>query len=212
MRLPHLPPPIYRDLPRRGPCRSHRLAVQDVALSRRKQGFESPWERQRFQYLTAHSTNDCGHVRKSRGKGVARKGFSFRLSEPACQWRNTRSQMEAPGPCRNIPQRQRARARRGDGKAFSGSWPSPFCNSLARRRGDYATILAKIKRDRARSGPSVGLHLTNDFIPVRLATTAFRPCQSPCYGRSLLRASHGEVRYGSFAADRGRTHHAICRI
>jgi hypothetical protein len=24
---------------------SHRLAVQDVALSRRKQGFESPWER-----------------------------------------------------------------------------------------------------------------------------------------------------------------------
>ena len=28
--------------------RSHRLAVQDVALSRRKQGFESPWERQRL--------------------------------------------------------------------------------------------------------------------------------------------------------------------
>ena len=26
--------------------RSHRLAAQDVALSRRKQGFESPWERQ----------------------------------------------------------------------------------------------------------------------------------------------------------------------
>ncbi len=26
--------------------RSHRLAAQDVALSRRKPGFESPWERQ----------------------------------------------------------------------------------------------------------------------------------------------------------------------
>src|SRR5271169_4298146 len=28
------------------PPRAHRLAVQDVALSRRKQGFESPWAHQ----------------------------------------------------------------------------------------------------------------------------------------------------------------------
>ena len=33
----------------RPPVRSHRLAVQDVALSRRKQGFDSPWERQGHQ-------------------------------------------------------------------------------------------------------------------------------------------------------------------
>ena len=35
------------------PLCSLRLAAQDVALSRRKQGFESPRERQRFQYLSA---------------------------------------------------------------------------------------------------------------------------------------------------------------
>ena len=35
---------------------SHRLAAQDVALSRRKQGFESPWERQWFQRIIGHFT------------------------------------------------------------------------------------------------------------------------------------------------------------
>ena len=35
------------------PLCSLRLAAQDVALSRRKQGFESPRERQRFQHLSA---------------------------------------------------------------------------------------------------------------------------------------------------------------
>jgi cold shock protein len=30
-------------------ARAHRLAVQDVALSRRKQGFDSPWARQQNQ-------------------------------------------------------------------------------------------------------------------------------------------------------------------
>lgn len=30
--------------------RAHRLAVQDVALSRQKQGFESPWARQGDRY------------------------------------------------------------------------------------------------------------------------------------------------------------------
>src|SRR5277367_598760 len=39
--------------------RSHRLAVQDVALSRRKQGFESPWERQINQALRV---NQAGWV------------------------------------------------------------------------------------------------------------------------------------------------------
>ena len=34
---------------------SHRLAVQDVALSRRKLGFDSPWERQRNQRFTPHA-------------------------------------------------------------------------------------------------------------------------------------------------------------
>ncbi len=34
-----------------GTARSLRLAAQDVALSRRKQGFESPRERQKFQYV-----------------------------------------------------------------------------------------------------------------------------------------------------------------
>src|SRR5215203_3373732 len=36
--------------------RSLRLAAQDVALSRRKQGFESPRERQQHQYYTKYST------------------------------------------------------------------------------------------------------------------------------------------------------------
>src|SRR5215510_12921815 len=35
---------------------SLRLAAQDVALSRRKQGFESPRERQRFQYVRLAKT------------------------------------------------------------------------------------------------------------------------------------------------------------
>ena len=45
----HSPPSrrYRRRLDRRFP-RSHRLAVQDVALSRRKLGFDSPWERQSF--------------------------------------------------------------------------------------------------------------------------------------------------------------------
>jgi hypothetical protein len=41
-----LPASIYRDVVTPPQHRSHRLAAQDVALSRRKQGFESPWERQ----------------------------------------------------------------------------------------------------------------------------------------------------------------------
>ena len=40
--------------PRRN-FRAHRLAVQDVALSRRKQGFDSPWARQWFQWLIRFS-------------------------------------------------------------------------------------------------------------------------------------------------------------
>src|SRR5215471_17307393 len=38
---------------------SLRLAAQDVALSRRKQGFESPRERQHFQHLTNQSVCEC---------------------------------------------------------------------------------------------------------------------------------------------------------
>src|SRR5271156_1291879 len=58
--------PVRRDDPIALPLRSagksasaHRLAVQDVALSRRKQGFDSPWARQPFQALSAASTGPC---------------------------------------------------------------------------------------------------------------------------------------------------------
>ncbi len=45
-RLAFPPSRRYRSAPDRRLPRSHRLAVQDVALSRRKLGFDSPWERQ----------------------------------------------------------------------------------------------------------------------------------------------------------------------
>src|ERR1700733_13272539 len=38
---------------------AHRLAVQDVALSRRKQGFDSPWARQLFQRVKRNRAGTC---------------------------------------------------------------------------------------------------------------------------------------------------------
>ena len=50
--------------------RSLRLAVQDVALSRRKQGFDSPRERQPFQYISGFVAGVVCHLRKFYGKDV----------------------------------------------------------------------------------------------------------------------------------------------
>ena len=44
--LPAAAQPIEATSALKRAIRSHRLAVQDVALSRRKLGFDSPWERQ----------------------------------------------------------------------------------------------------------------------------------------------------------------------
>src|SRR5208337_2537492 len=55
------------------PC-AHRLAVQDVALSRRKHGFESRWARQRFQGFRSLHGFARPSVRKLYGKGVPERG------------------------------------------------------------------------------------------------------------------------------------------
>ena len=61
---------LYPVRPDGSPVRcSHRLAAQDVALSRRKQGFESPWERQSFP---CRSLSLCGPCRRPVGAGPAR--------------------------------------------------------------------------------------------------------------------------------------------
>ena len=51
-------PPLIADasgvIPRRSATRPLRLVAQDIGLSRRKQGFESPRGRQRFCGATTH--------------------------------------------------------------------------------------------------------------------------------------------------------------
>jgi hypothetical protein len=54
--------------------RSHRLAVQDVALSRRKQGFDSPWERQRNQGVVSNFDCRTGSVPNICPISVDRRG------------------------------------------------------------------------------------------------------------------------------------------
>ena len=54
---------------------SLRLAVQDVALSRRKQGFESPRERQCSQRVTWPRRRDTARVRNKYGKHVAGRAW-----------------------------------------------------------------------------------------------------------------------------------------
>ncbi len=71
--------------------RAHRLAVQDVALSRRKRGFDSPWARQRNQRLSEIFDSRGRSPRKNVGAGVdrARSAGLFRAKWGAL--RRTRS-------------------------------------------------------------------------------------------------------------------------
>jgi hypothetical protein len=62
---------------------AHRLAVQDVALSRRKQGFDSPWARQGKQVFMRCFVSERGSVRKFYGKDVHRHAWTS-MDEIAC--------------------------------------------------------------------------------------------------------------------------------
>ena len=138
-------------------ARSLRLAAQDVALSRRKQGFESPRERQRFirSGATHHLTSarslsgdpiSCLTVRRHGGRGLRAGG-------------------DAPLPCLEIGEAGSAVDKRGAHR-----------DDRIKRDVGNGELSGKIGA--AASGVTLlrnGMSFTKDRVPPRRDARRFRP-------------------------------------